>query len=99
MTKARDRHGDDDPAAQILASTAALRGWALTHPAEFGLIFANPAIAEVVEVLKPADPSSQGGGAQFSEFFTDIFLRLWDRYRFTVPTDSDLEPALAGAAA
>ena len=60
MTSARDRHGDDDPAAQIVASTAAFRGWALAHPAEFGLIFANPAIAEAVEVLEPADPSSPG---------------------------------------
>ena len=94
MTSARDRHGDDDPAAQILASSIAFRGWALAHPAEFGLIFANAAIAEAAEVLKPADPSSLGGGAQFSSFFTDIFLRLWDRYQFTVPSDSDLETEL-----
>jgi AcrR family transcriptional regulator len=94
MSSARDRHDDDDPAAQIVASAAAFRAWALANPSEFGLIFANPAIAEAVEVLKPADPSSQGGGAEFSGFFTDIFLRLWDRYQFTVPTDSDLEPAL-----
>jgi AcrR family transcriptional regulator len=94
MTRARDRHGDDDPAAQIVASTAAFRGWALTHRAEFRLIFANAATAEAVQALKPADPSSPGGGAQFSEFFTDIFLRLWDRYQFAVPTDSDLEPVL-----
>jgi AcrR family transcriptional regulator len=91
MTGARDRHGDDDPAAQILASSAAFRAWALAHPAEFGLIFANPVTAQA---LKPADESSPGGGAQFSEFFTDIFLRLWDRYQFSVPADSDLDPAL-----
>jgi AcrR family transcriptional regulator len=94
MNSARDRHGDDDPAAQIIASSAAFRGWALAHPAEFGLIFANASTAEAVEALKSSDPSSTGGGAQFSEFFTDIFLRLWDRYQFPVPTDSDLEPAL-----
>lgn len=99
MTSARDRHGDDDPAAQILASSIAFRGWALAHPAEFGLIFANAAIAEAAEAAEavhPADPSSLGGGAQFSNFFTDIFLRLWDRYQFTVPTDSELGPALLG---
>jgi AcrR family transcriptional regulator len=94
MTTARDRYAEDDPAAQILASTAAFRGWALAHPAEFGLIFANAATADAMEVLKPADPSSGGGGAQFSSFFTDIFVRLWDRYRFTVPADSDLEAGL-----
>ena len=94
MTTARNRYGDDDPAAQVLAAAAAFRRWALAHPAEFGLIFANASTAGAVEVLKPADPSSAGGGAQFSGFFTDIFLRLWDRYRFTVPSDSDLEPTL-----
>ena len=94
MTSARDRHGDDDPAAQLVASTVAFRRWALKHPAEFGLIFANAAVAESPDVLEPADPSAPGGGAQFSEFFTDIFLRVWDRYQFAVPTDSDLETAL-----
>jgi AcrR family transcriptional regulator len=96
MTGARDRHDDDDPAAQIIASTAAFRGWALQHPAEFGLIFANASAAEAAEAagaLHPTHPSTPGG-AQFSEFFTDIFLRLRDRYQFTVPADSDLEPAL-----
>jgi AcrR family transcriptional regulator len=103
MTSARDRHGDDDPAAQIIASSVAFRGWALTHPAEFGLIFANLATAgtagtagtaETAGTAKRANLSSPGRGALFSEFFTDIFLRLWDRYRFVVPADSDLEPAL-----
>ena len=93
MTSARNRHGEDDPAAQILASTAAFRGWALTHPAEFGLIFANAATATPVEAAGPNDPSL-AGGAQFAGFFTDIFLRLWNRYQFSVPTDSELEPAL-----
>jgi len=97
LTSARDRHDDDDPAAQILASSAAFRGWALAHPEEFGLVFANAATAKSAEsngVTSPTDPSSQAGGAHFSQFFTDIFLRLWDRYRFTLPADSDLEPAL-----
>lgn len=94
LTGARDRHGDDDPAAQLVASTVAFRRWALKHPAEFGLIFANAAVAQSPDVLEPADASAPGSGAQFSEFFTDIFLRVWDRYQFAVPTDADLEPAL-----
>jgi AcrR family transcriptional regulator len=94
MTSARNRHGDDDPAAQILAASVAFRRWALAHPQEFGLIFANAATAMEGTGPNPSDPTSAGGGAQFAEFFTDIFLRLWDRYRFAVPADSDLEPAL-----
>lgn len=97
MTSARDRYGDDDPAAQILASSAAFRRWALLHPEEFGLVFANAATAKSAGSdadASPTDPSSQAGGAHFSEFFTGIYLRLWDRYQFALPADSDLEPAL-----
>jgi len=90
MTSGRDRYGDDDPAAQILAASAAFRRWALGHPEEFGLIFANAATSGV----EPPDGSHHGGGAEFANFFTDIFLRLWDRYQFPLPADSDLEPAL-----
>ena len=94
MTTARDRHDDDDPAAQLIASAAAFRRWAVAHPAEFCLIFANASSAESVKVLEPTDRSAPGGGVQFSAFFTAVFYRLRERYGFTVPADSDLEPAL-----
>jgi AcrR family transcriptional regulator len=42
MTVARNRYPDDDPAAQIVASAAAFRRWALGNPAEFRLVFATP---------------------------------------------------------
>ena len=97
MATARDRYGEKDPGAQILAASVAFRRWALSNPEEFGLIFANAATAKPPEpsgAAEPVDLADQGGGAQFAEFFTDIFLRLWDRYRFVVPAESDLEPAL-----
>ena len=55
MTSARDRYGDDDPGAQILASVIAFRGWALAHPVEFGLIFANTAVAEAAQTAETAE--------------------------------------------
>src|ERR1035437_3673429 len=109
MASARDRYGADDPAAQILASSVAFRSWALSHPQEFGLIFANATTTKTAEMADTAqtsettetsdtpvsvDLAAQGGGAQFAEFFTDIYLRLWDLYKFPVPADSDLEPDL-----
>jgi len=115
MATARDRYGDDDPAAQVLAASAAFRRWALAHPEEFGLVFANafasnrdvPDLADGTDTAEapngpepatgtapPADPQSFAGGVQFADFFADLFLRLWDRYHFTLPADSDLEPAL-----
>ena len=58
MTSARDRYGDDDPGAQILASVIAFRGWALAHPVEIGLIFVNTAVAETAETADLADPTA-----------------------------------------
>jgi AcrR family transcriptional regulator len=114
MTVARDRYGDDDPAAQTLAACVAFRTWALGHPEEFGLIFANAAIAKPAEAPEtvgtantdgadatlgtsdahvPIDLTAQGAEG-FGEFFADVFRRLWERYKFPLPADSDLEPAL-----
>lgn len=90
LTVARLRHPDDDPAAQILASAVAFRRWAMDNPAEFGLVFANPQTAESTSLkLQPGS-----GGAAFGEFFADIYGRLWDRYRFPIPADGELDPAV-----
>lgn len=71
-------------ARQLLGSPDALSLRAIA--AEMGLT--APALYRYVdsyhELLMP------GGGDQFSEFFTDIFLRLWDRYRFTVSPGGQL---------
>jgi AcrR family transcriptional regulator len=108
MATARDRYGEDDPAAQTLAACVAFRAWALRHPEEFGLIFTNAAITrpdgtsdiagvddttEASDTEVPIELSAQGGEG-FGEFFADIFRRLWDRYRFPLLPDSDLEPSL-----
>jgi len=103
MTTARDRYGDEDPAAQTIASSVAFRAWALAHPEEFGLIFANAAFTEPAEPLADASETSTTpgqvdlsaeGGEGFGQFFSVIFERLWERYTFQVPADSELEPAL-----
>lgn len=93
LTTARDRHPEDDPGAQILAAAVAFRVWALANPEEFGLVFANTA---TTEVKTPTHPT-EDGSAQFATFFADIYRRLWDRYRFALPTDADLDPALLTA--
>jgi len=57
MTSARDRYPDDDPAAQTIAASVAFRAWGLTHPEEFGLIFANAAITRPAEAPDAAGTS------------------------------------------
>lgn len=87
LTKARDEYRDDDPAAQILMSAIGFRQWALSHPPEFGLLFANPVTGKAA---RPDD--SDVPGVRFGAFFAEIYQRLWVRYQFTVPTEEDLGP-------
>jgi AcrR family transcriptional regulator len=133
MTVARDAQAPDDPAAQIVASAAAFRGWAMTHREEFQLVFASaaspaPPASPASSASSVSSPSSvpagtsqallaatQGVDAQaeatqltitsldsclpsetgvdlFGAFFSEIFGRLWERYKFPVPADADLDP-------
>jgi AcrR family transcriptional regulator len=101
MTLARDAYPDDDPAAQIVASSAAFRRWALGNPSEFRLVFATPlpddaeagrAAAPTIEVLAPC--VTDNGSDLFAAFFSEVFGRLWARYRFAIPADEDLHPAV-----
>ncbi len=100
MTVARDRHPDDDPAAQIVAAVTAFRGWALGNREEFRLVFASPQTPETEALVASAAQRpittldgcvpEELGVHEFSAFFSDIFGRLWERYRFPVPADDEL---------
>lgn len=93
LTGARDRHPDDDPAAQLLACAIAFRRWALTHPEEFGLIFASTETSKTDLPPEHADST----GAAFGLFFSDMYLRIWQQYQFDVPADDEIDPAVATA--
>ena len=100
MSVARDRHHVDDPAAQIIAAVAAFRRWALGNREEFRLVFASPPTPETEALVesaarRPITPlegcvPEELGAHEFSAFFSDIFGRLWRRYRFPVPADDEL---------
>ena len=104
MTRARDAHPDDDPGAQIVAASAAFRAWALGHPAEFELVFASQKAIDLESAVHHTAreimaPDESGGGQQsgvqlFGGFFSEIFGRLWQKYRFPIPRDEDLDPEL-----
>jgi AcrR family transcriptional regulator len=93
LTEARDRHHDDDPAAQLLVCAIAFRRWALTHPEEFGLIFANTETSKADVPPEHVDST----GAAFGLFFGDLYQRIWQQYHFDVPADDDIDPAVATA--
>jgi AcrR family transcriptional regulator len=82
-------HPDDDPGAQLVTATVAFRSWALSHPDEFQVIFANREVGTY---------HSEGGkdsSMEFAQVFSDIFLRTYHRYRFDLPGDDELPPPLA----
>jgi AcrR family transcriptional regulator len=81
QTAARTQ-SEDDPGAQLVVAAVEFRAWALRHPREFGLIFANPAMAH--------QKGPDGAGVVFATFFADLYERVWKRYEFPVPAESDL---------
>jgi AcrR family transcriptional regulator len=89
LVEARDSQPADDPAAQIVCAAIAFRRWALTHRAEFGLVFANPVTA--LDAARTAEIKEE----QTGQVFTELLVRLWERYAFPVPAVEDLDPAVA----
>ena len=103
MTTARDQQDPDDPSAQIVASAAAFRKWALTNRNEFQLVFASATSAALEEETPPAPIvidsldaclPEEGGVKMFGTFFSEIFGRLWVKYQFRIPDDSELDTEL-----
>ncbi len=102
MARARDQHAVDDPAAQIVAAATAFRTWALGNPAEFRMVFASPPVPGDAphEHSFPllANPQAGEGCAEgeslFTDFFGELFYRLWDQVRFPAPSREELEPGV-----
>lgn len=86
MRAASARHPADDPGAQLVSAAVAFRQWALAHREEFALIFAN---RHTADQGKPGDKHGPGGQA-FTDFFSSVYVRVYDRYRFALPTADDL---------
>ncbi len=84
LAQARDSQPDDDPAAQIILAAIVFRRWALRHPQEFGLVFANPLITHDEEVKEQ----------QVGLLFTDLLIKLWRKYDFPVPSLDEIDPAV-----
>lgn len=86
LSAARDEQPADDPVARLVASALAFRRWALTHPEEFGVVFANPG----ARVRDGAETREEKVGL----VFTDLLLEVWRRYQFSTPTYDELDPSV-----
>lgn len=78
------------PGERMAATCWAFRAWALEHPLEFGLVFANP----IPPVCQEAEGPLEQAGMQLAATFAALFDPLWQAYRFPVPEDDELDPVL-----
>ena len=85
LEDARDSQPDDDPAAQIIKAAIAFRHWALTSRDEFALVFANPGTS-VDDPQKLMEEHATGF------VFTELLVKLWQKYDFPLPRLEDLDP-------
>jgi AcrR family transcriptional regulator len=74
----------DDPAGRLLVAAAEFRRWAVRHPREFGLVFANP-VADASCVRREMLTLATSG-----HLFTDLVFELWQQVRFAVPSVDEL---------
>jgi len=85
-----------DVTAKLIAACRQFRRWALTHREEFGLLFGTPLPAlEALHKDRIDDCAMEFAGSWIT-----LFLDLWQRHPFPVPSDDQIDPGLlpAGAA-
>ena len=90
LGSARDRYPADDPAAQIVAVSAAFRQWSIAHRSEFSLIFTNSA----TDVRTSGAAVCAEAGLRFGALFSELLIQLWRKQDFPVPDEDELDPAL-----
>ncbi|WP_369212139.1 TetR/AcrR family transcriptional regulator [Streptomyces flavofungini] len=102
MAAAAEPHGEEDPAAQMVAAATAFRCWALDHVDEFQLVFHTSSLSgehvarsEAGKALHPLSPATGKGAAEgvqmFAEFFGRIFIGLSRQHPFPVPSRAELD--------
>src|SRR5215469_299507 len=79
-----------DVTAKLIAACRQFRHWALTHREEFGLLFGTPLPAlEALHKDRIDDCAMEFAGSWIT-----LFLDLWQRHPFPVPSDDQIDPGL-----
>jgi AcrR family transcriptional regulator len=104
----QDELAEDDVTGRLGAACRAFREWSMAHPAEFTLMFASPGTGPAA--ARDAAGDAAGGaagsapdpgpahaaGMRFAGVFVELFVRLWERDGFPIPTPEEMGPALTG---
>jgi AcrR family transcriptional regulator len=85
----------EGPAKRIVTVAKEFRTWAVTHPREYGLVFATP-VGSLADLTAPAGAPDavELAGMQFGRVFLEIFFELWRAQPFPVPTEGELPGSL-----
>ena len=86
-----DAESGGDMTAKVLAACWEFRRWSLSHPREYGMIFATPLPGLHVQ----QDEIIAESGGQFGNTFFTLMLELYRKRPFPVPPDDQIDPSLA----
>ena len=90
LTAARDADVEADVFAKMMSTSRAFREWAVSNPAEFGLLFATPQASFEHPVGTPCEEAS----SRFGNVFAELFLEIWQDYPFEVDQPQALAPGM-----
>jgi AcrR family transcriptional regulator len=91
----RDAADPATPGFQLVVVARAFRTWAITHPAEFGLLFGSAGQGVLPEDAHDyGERPAQVSAARFGGVFAELVARVYLEQGFPVPADAEIDPAL-----
>ncbi|WP_018658170.1 TetR/AcrR family transcriptional regulator [Actinomadura flavalba] len=82
---------DPDMSAKFLTVSREFRRWSLAHPQEFTLVYGAP----LPPLGRPDEPdAATEQGRRFGWVFLELFLELWSKAPFPIPSDDEITPSL-----
>jgi AcrR family transcriptional regulator len=95
LEQVRDAADPATPGHQLLSVSRAFRTWAITHRAEFGLLFGSAGQGVLPEDAHDyGERPAQLAGSRFGAVFAALVARIYLEQGFPVPDEADLDPAL-----
>jgi AcrR family transcriptional regulator len=93
LETARDETASPAAADRLRAVSRRFRRWALEHPIEFRLVFANPMHA----IWEQPCTDLEAAGQRMGKVFAELFGELVSSGQLPVPSVEDVDPALLAA--
>jgi AcrR family transcriptional regulator len=104
MEKARDALPDDDAAGRLVTVSRAFRDWAVSHRAEFALLFGSPiegvqrtplaGSPDQTDAVGAFGAAADGPKQRFGAVFAGLIAQLYLTRPFPIPDDAEIEPRL-----